>query len=107
MALNITAQGDAKLTIQGTSIEVASIYGRLEIGLAANGINMQVNNGIYEARANYKAGDSILRISELSGTLYNFIVDVAAGEEQSLTLTHSKLQSDLEDLGYSVSIIDL
>jgi len=107
MALNITAQGDAKLTIQGTSIEVASIYGRLEIGLAANGINMQVNNGIYEAKANYEANDSILRISELSNTLYNFIVDVAAGEEQSLTLAHSKLQSDLEDLGYSVSIIDL
>ena len=107
MALNITAQGDAKLTIQGTSIEVGSTYGRLEIGLAANGINMQVNNGIYEARANYEAGDSILRIAELSGTLYNFIVDVEAGEEQSLTLAHSKLQSDLEDLGYSVSIIDL
>ena len=107
MALNITAQGDAKLTIQGTSIEVASIYGRLEIGLAANGINMQVNNGIYEARANYEAGNSILRIAELSGTLYNFIVDVAEGEEQSLASAHSKLQSALEDEGYSVTIVDL
>jgi len=37
MALEITAQGDAKLVISGTTTELASIYARIEFACPKNG----------------------------------------------------------------------
>ena len=107
MALNITAQGDAKLSIRGTSIEVGSVYGRLEINLPKNGMSMYIYNDIYESKVTYDTGSNNVSISELSPGHYTLDVDVAMGEEQSLSLAHSKLQSVLEADGYDVTIVDL
>ena len=107
MALEITAQGSAKLIISGTTTELTSIYSRIEFALVKTGEAMQGALYNYFAKTDYETDDSsLLRIKDFL-TSYTIQVDVAGGEEQSLLLGHQKIQADLEALGYTVVIVDL
>ena len=106
MALNITAQGDAKLTINGTSIELNSIYARIELAAAANGVNMQMGMYYYENAAAFDAGNGTVKINEMK-PLYNGEADTAEGETQTILLASEKVKAALEAEGYSVSIVEL
>lgn len=106
MALNITAQGDAKLTINGTSIEMNSIYARIELAAAANGINMQMGMYYYENAAAFESGNGTVKINEMQ-SLYNGEADIAGGETQTVLVASEKVKAALEEQGYSVSIVDL
>lgn len=106
MALEISKAGDAKLTIEGTSIELDSAYARIELAAAANGINMQMGMYYYENAATFEAGGGVLRIAEMK-PLYNAVVDIAQGETQTILLASEKVKEALEAQGYSVAIIEL
>ena len=106
MALNITAQGDAKLTIKGTSIELNSIYARVELAAAANGVNMQMGMYYYENSASFDAGNGTVKINEMK-PLYNGEADTTEGETQTILLASEKVKAALEAEGYSVSIVEL
>ena len=106
MALNITTQGDAKLTIQGTSIEVGSIYARIELAAAANGINMQMGMYYYENAASFESANGTVKINEMQ-SLFNAEADIAGGETQTILLASEKVKADLEEAGYAVTIVDL
>jgi len=106
MALEISAQNDAKLIISGTTTELPSIYSRLEFGLNKDGASMSCTLFNYNAKTNYESEiNSLLRIENLI-TSYKIEIDVAI-EEQSLLVGHQKVQSQIEALGYSVTIVDL
>jgi len=106
MALEILEQGENKLTLKGTSITFLSIYSRLELACFPDGKSIQVAFYDYQSKEVYDLGEGNLQISEipLNST---YIVDIAAGEEQSLQLAHEKAKTELEELGYIVNIIDL
>ena len=107
MALEITATATSKLTIKGTTIELNSIYSRLEFALPKNGESMQAALYNYESKALYETEDSsFLKTEELQDN-YEITVDVAAGEEQSLQLGHQKVKEQLESEGYTVVIVGL
>ena len=106
MALNITAQGDAKLTIKGTSIEMSSVYARIELAAAANGVNMQMGMYYYENAASFEAGNGTVKINEMK-PLYNAEADIAGGETQTILLASQKVKAALEAEGYTVTIVDL
>jgi len=106
MALEITAQGDAKLVISGTTTELASIYARIEFACPKNGASMQGALYNYAAKAEYDANPgSLLKLDDLT-TSYNVEIDIAT-ETQSLQTGHDKIKEELETAGYSVSIVDL
>ena len=106
MALEISKNGDAKLTIQGSSIELDSAYARIELAAAANGVNMQMGMYYYENAAAFEAGSKVLRISEMK-PLYNATADIAQGETQTILLASEKVKADLESAGYNVTIVEL
>lgn len=106
MALEITAEGDAKLVISGTTTELASIYARIEFGLPKNGESMSGALYIYSAKSEYDTSpNSLLRLDDLV-TGYNVDIDVAT-ETQSLQTGHEKIKEQLELIGYLVAVVDL
>ena len=106
MALEITAQGEAKLKISGTNTELVSVYARIEFGLPKNGESMQAALSLYSEKAEFTANPkSLLKIDDLI-TGYNVDIDIAT-EMQSLQTGHEKIKSILEEVGYGVAIIEL
>ena len=106
MALEISKTADASLTIQGTSIELDSIYARIELAAAANGIDMQMRMYYYEDAASFEAGSGVVKITEMK-SLYSGQADIAAGETQTILLASEKVKAALEAEGYTVTIVDL
>ena len=101
MALKIKASGDAKLIVSGTATELTEIYSRLEFGLPKNGGSMNAGLYNYASQALYESSpNSILKLD-------NFNIDVVAPAEQSLQVGHEGVKSELEALGYTVTIVDL
>ncbi len=106
MALEITAQGEAKLVISGTTTEATSVYARIEFALPKNGESMSGALYVYLTKSEYTANaSSLLRLDDLT-TSYSVEIDIAT-EAQSLQTGHDKIKEELEAAGYSVSIIDL
>lgn len=106
MALQITAAGDAKLIVNGTTTELTDVYARIEFALPINGETMQGALYCYEDKAKYTADPGSLLSLEGFTSLYNISVDIAS-ETQSLALGHDKIKADLEAGGYTVTIEDL
>ena len=106
MALEISKAGDAKLTIEGTSIELDNAYARIELAAAANGVDMQMGMYYYENAATFEAGGGVLRISEMK-PLYNGAADIEQGETQTILLASEKVKEALEAQGYTVAIVEL
>jgi len=106
MALKITAAGDAKLIVNGTTTELTDVYARVEFALPINGETMQGALYCYENKAKYTADPGSLLSLEAFATLYDISVDIAS-ETQGLQLGHDKIKTDLEDGGYTVTIEDL
>ena len=105
MALTITANGDASLTISGTSTTLNEVYARLEFGCPKSGESMNAALYVYATKALYEsAPNSLLRLDEL---ITNFNVDVVAPAIQSLQVGHEGVKAELETLGYTVEIVDL
>ncbi len=106
MALEITAAGEAKLPISGTSTELASVYARIEFALPKSGESMQGALYVYEDKAKYVADPgSLLKLEDFT-TSYPIEIDIAT-ESQSLQTGHDKIKADLEAVGYTIVIVDL
>lgn len=106
MALEISKSDTAKLTIQGTSIELDSAYARIELAAAANGVNMQMGMYYYENAAAFESGSKVLKIDEMK-PVYNAEADIAQGETQTILLASEKVKEALEAQGYTVAIVEL
>ena len=105
MALKITASGNSKLVISGTTTELSEIYSRLEFGLPKNGASMSAGLYNYTSQALYETEPgSILKLDNFGN---NYNINVAAPAEQSLITGHEGVKSQLEALGYTVEIVDL
>ena len=106
MALEITENGQNKLTLENTNITFPSIYSRLELACFKDGLTMQVAFYDYQSKAIYDSGEGNIKIQEIPVSA-TYDVDIAAGQEQSLQLAHEKAKEQIEALGYLVKIIDL
>ena len=106
MALEISKNGGAKLTIQGTSIELDSAYARIELAAAQNGVNMQMGVYYFENKATWEEGSSVAKIAEMT-SLYNAEADIAQGETQTILLANEKVKEAIEAQGYTVAIVDI
>jgi hypothetical protein len=109
MALLIYATETKKLTIKGTSLELPSIYARVENANSFDGLKMVGRIYSFESKELYTSEKTLLQVKELIeyDNQKTFDVDVAGGEKQSVLLFHEKLRLELETAGYTVEIIEL
>ena len=106
MALEITAAGEAKLTISGTTTELTDIYARVEFACPKDGTTMQGALYCYIDKDKYEADPgSLLRLEDFL-TSYEIQIDINI-EAQSLQTGHDKIRQALMDQGYTVVIVDL
>lgn len=101
MALIITPTQDKKIYVQGTSIELSSVYNRLEFGCRPNGITIETAFYTYADRAAYEAGN-YLPTDLPTGNLIKDIDPLT--QTQSVESAHELAKAYYEDLGYNVRI---
>jgi len=109
MALLINATETNKLTIKGTTLELPSIYARVECANSFDGLKMVGRIYSFESKQLYTNEKTLLQVKELTeyDNQKTFDVDVTGGEKQSVLLFHEKLKAELEGAGYVVDIIEL
>ena len=101
MALIITPTTAKKIHVQGTQIELESVYNRLELGCRPNGTTVEVAFYTYADHAAYLAGNSLP--TDLPST--NLIGDIdLATQVQGLAAAHDLAKAHYESLGFNVSI---
>ncbi len=101
MALIITPTTEKKIYIQGTTIELSSVYNRLEFGCRPNGLTMEISFYTYADHAAYLAGNSLptdLPTNNLTGDIDPLT------QTQDLAAAHSLAKTYYESLGYNVTI---
>lgn len=101
MALIISPTTEQKIHIQGTTIELPSVYTRLEFGCRSNGITMEIAFYTYADHASYLAGSSLP--TDLITT--NLTQDInPTTQTQGLAAAHELAKAWFEGQGYQVSI---
>jgi hypothetical protein len=103
MALIITPTQEKKIHVQGTEIELQSVYNRLEFGCRPNGKAMEIAFYTYADKAAYEAGlylPTDLPIGNLTRD-----IDLET-QTQSVEAAHELAKTWYEEQGY-VCIIDL
>ena len=101
MALIITPTTEKKIHVQGTTIELSSVYNRLEFGCRPNGTSIEVAFYTYADHASFMAGSSVptdLPIGNLNGDI-DPLTPV-----QSVESAHELAKTYYESLGYNVII---
>jgi hypothetical protein len=101
MALIITPTTEKKILVQGTSIELSSVYNRLEFGCRPNGTTMEVAFYTYADHAAYLNGDSLptdLPVGNLTADINPLT------QTQDLNAAHAIAKAYYESLGFIVSI---
>jgi hypothetical protein len=101
MALIITSTPNKQIHVQGTDIELASVYIRLEFGCRPNGIVMEIAFYTYADRNAYLAKTSVLTDIPTSTIVQS--IDPAT-QTQGLQSAHDLAKTWYEDQGYDVTI---
>lgn len=101
MALIITPTQNKKIYVQGTSIELQSVYNRLEFGCRPNGVTMEIAFYTYADHAAYLAGSNLPTDLPVD----NIIQDIdPLTQTQGLQSAHELAKTFYENLGYNVII---
>ena len=102
MGLLVSATAEKKILIQGTEIELPSVYARLEYGARANGVTLEIAASTYESKDAYEAGASIL-LTDVP--MSNITVELEEGQMQDLSSAELYSKVGYEELGYSVEVL--
>ena len=100
MGLLVNATAEKKILIQGTEIELPSVYVRLEYAARANGVTLEIAASTYASKEAFKDGAGAIFTDVQQG---NFSVDLQPGEEQNLKSAELYSKLAFEQLGYIVS----
>ena len=99
MGLLVSATAEKKILIQGTEIELPSVYVRLEYAARANGVTLEIAASTYASKEAFKDGAGAIFTDVQQG---NFSVELQPGEEQNLTSAELYSKLAFEQLGYLV-----
>jgi hypothetical protein len=103
MGLIINSTEEQKITITGTTIDVPSVYGRLEFAGRADGKTLEISVATYASKEAFESGASALSTNVPMG---NLTVEIKPDEVQGLETAHEYGKIAFENAGYEV-IIDL
>ena len=101
MALIITPTTEKKIYVQGTALELTSVYTRLEFGCRPNGTTMEIAFYTYADHAAYLVGSSLPTDLPIHSLTSN--IDPAT-QIQGLDSAHELAKTWYEEQGYSVTI---
>lgn len=101
MGLLIKQTENKNIKIQGTEIELPSVYGRIEFAGRADGVTLEVNVSIYASKQAFKDGASILSTDVNQGT---FTVTLQEGQLQTIEMAHQYATLAYEQFGYEVEM---
>lgn len=101
MALIITPTVEKKIHVQGTEIELPSVYNRIEFGCRPNGKTMEISFYTYADKASYEAGNYLPTDLPI-GNLTNDIDPLT--QVQSVESAHALAKTWYEARGYEVVI---
>jgi hypothetical protein len=102
MGLLVSATAEKKILIQGTEIELPSVYARLEYGARANGVTLEIAAATYDSKDAYEAGASVL-LTDVP--MSNITVELQEGEMQDLSSAEFYAKANYEELGYIVEVL--
>jgi hypothetical protein len=102
MGLLVSATAEKKILIQGTEIELPSVYARLEYGARPNGVTLEIASYTYESEEAYKSGASIL-LTDVP--MSNITVELEEGQMQDLSSAELYSKVGYEELGYYVEVL--
>jgi len=100
MALLIKATDDKKILIKGTSIEVDSVYSRIETVSRADGSTMEVYLNYYASKEQFESNEPLAVDIEIK-TIQ--IKDMTSEEEQGVNFGLSKAVEVFNGQGYEAS----
>jgi hypothetical protein len=100
MGLLVSATAEKKILIQGTEIELPSVYVRLEYAARANGVTLEIAASTYASKEAFKDGAGAIFTDVQQG---NFSVDLQPGEEQNLSSAEIYSKLSFQQLGYNVA----
>jgi hypothetical protein len=101
MGLIINSTEEKKIIIAGTTIEVPSVYGRIEFAGRADGKTLEIFIATYASKEAYKGGSSILSTDVQQGSL-----NIKLQGEEKQTIDTALFYSELAytQMGYQVLI---
>jgi hypothetical protein len=103
MALEICATAEKKIIISGTTVEIPSVYNRLEFAAMIDGISIEIGNHIFQNKDFFDQRIGINTNIPVENIYAK--IDVDAGEQQSLESCENYAKIAYESLGYIVNII--
>jgi hypothetical protein len=99
MGLLVSATAEKKILIQGTEIELPSVYVRLEYAARANGVTLEIAASTYASKEAFKDGAGAIFTDVQQG---NFSVELQPGEQQNLSSAELYSKLAFEQMGYLV-----
>lgn len=102
MGLLVSATAEKKILIQGTEIELPSVYARLEYAARANGVTLEIAAATYDSLTTYEAGGSVLFTNVPQS---NIVVELVEDQMQDLSSAEFYAKAGYEELGYSVEVL--
>jgi hypothetical protein len=102
MALQICATAEKKIIINGTTVEIPSVYNRLEFVARADGKTMEVAGILFQDEDFYNRQEPIA----CDVVNQNLNVTLAKGEIQDLKMAEKYAAKAYEEAGYIVSIVE-
>ena len=99
MGLLVSATAEKKILIQGTEIELPSVYVRLEYAGRANGITLEIAAATYASHEAYKDGAGAIFTDVQQGA---FSVELVDAQMQDLTSAELYSKLAFEQFGYLV-----
>lgn len=99
MGIIIKPKGERVITIQGTDIELPSVYGRFDFVGRKDGETMDIATEIYISKEMFKTNEQMLMTNVPQG---NFQVCIKSDESQSLKTAQTYVANFYTDLGYEV-----
>ena len=102
MGLLVSATAENKILIKGTTIELPSVYARLEYSAKANVVTLEIAASTYDSVTTYEVGGSVL-LTDVPQS--NIVVELVEGQMQDLSSAEFYAKENYEELGYIVEVL--
>jgi hypothetical protein len=104
MALQLEPTANKVIKIYNTDIELTSVYLRFKYDVSPNGRIVICNSKAYQDKAKYQSNSPLAVSVPLTEVVLK--IDVAT-ETADMATVHTKLQEYYQNLGYTVTILDI
>lgn len=104
MALQLEPTSTKVIKLHNTDIELRSVYLRIQYNVAPNGKTVICNSKAYQDKSKYQSNSPLA----VSIPLRDVILQIdTAGEAADMNIINRRLSEYYQNLGYTVTILDI